>query len=364
MGAYAADNGTWYTQFYVVDWTGKRKKVMKRGFKLKRDALAYEHDFKAKEQGRPDMTFQALYELYREDYSHRVRPSTIEIKDNISKKWLIPYFGEIPVNKITPVTVRKWENEIINKGLSATFLKAVYSQLSAVFNFAVKYCNLDKNPVHAAGSIGSYHRDQINFWTLPEFKRFMGVVDMNNPYAAMIETLFFTGMREGELLAITPADIDGGRLLSMSEEDFTTYPHSIDVNKTLYNGRIGPPKTPKSKRVISIPVFLAAFLRAFIRRQYGIGDNERIFNFSKHPLLRFIKKYAPIAGVKPIRVHDLRHSHASLLIEKGFSPLVIKERLGHENIQTTLQTYSHLYPSQEKVLISTLEGIGKEIESI
>ena len=120
--------------------------------------------------------------------------------------------------------------------------------------------------------------------------------------------------------------------------------HTIAINKTFQriNGRdvIWPPKTPKSNRVVTIPQALANCLKEYMDRCYEIQPDDRLFPYTKsflnHEMLRGCKR----SGVKKIRVHDLRHSHASLLIEMGCQPLLIADRLGHEKIQTTLNTYS------------------------
>lgn len=158
--------------------------------------------------------------------------------------------------------------------------------------------------------------------------------------------LYWTGMRIGELLALTYEDIDLEK-------------RCITINKSYQrlNGKdmITPPKTPKSNRQISIPPFLAEELKEYCSMLYGITENERMFRFTKsfmeHEMVRGIKA----TGVRRIRLHDLRHSHASLLVEMGFQPLAIAERLGHEKIETTLNTYSHLYPNKQAELAEQLE---------
>lgn len=165
--------------------------------------------------------------------------------------------------------------------------------------------------------------------------------------------LYWTGMRIGELLALTYEDIDlENRIISISK----SY-QRLD-GKDL----ITPPKTPKSNRKITIPPFLAEELKEYCSHLYGIMANERMFRFTKsymeHEIVRGINE----TGVKRIRLHDLRHSHASLLVELGFQPLAIAERLGHEKIETTLNTYSHLYPNKQAELADRLELENEEDE--
>ena len=121
---------------------------------------------------------------------------------------------------------------------------------------------------------------------------------------------------------------------------------------------ITEPKTPKSKRVVAIPDFLCEELSVYLDKLYDREPKSRIYPFDKHYMQKEKSKACASSNVKEIRVHDLRHSHASLLIELGFSPLLIAERLGHENIETTLNTYAHLYPHKQAELAEKLEKIG------
>ena len=130
----------------------------------------------------------------------------------------------------------------------------------------------------------------------------------------------------------------------------------ITVNKTFHKIKgedvITKPKTEKSIRDIYIPEFLVECLQAYIKRIYKADSDTRLFSMAHSSYGKKLNNKAAIAGVKRIRVHDLRHSHASLLIELGFSALLISERLGHESVTTTLNIYAHLFPSS-KVKLST-----------
>ena len=147
---------------------------------------------------------------------------------------------------------------------------------------------------------------------------------------------------------MTPADID------LNEKN-------LRINKTYQriHGEdiITSPKTTKSNRIVPLPSFLCKELRDYIRTK-KVKDSERLFPFTKNYLSRAMTHYCDVAQVKRIRVHDIRHSHVSLLINLGFSPLIIAERVGHEKVATTLNTYSHLFPHQQEVLIAALEELG------
>ncbi|HCB65334.1 MAG TPA: hypothetical protein DEP43_05155 [Ruminococcaceae bacterium] len=120
---------------------------------------------------------------------------------------------------------------------------------------------------------------------------------------------------------------------------------------------ISPPKTPKSERVVSIPAFLCDELRWYMGQLYGVGQGNRLFPFTKFFLEHEIVRGCKLSGVKKIRLHDIRHSHASLLIELGFSPLLIADRLGHEKVETTLNTYSHLWPHKQSEVAAKLQDL-------
>lgn len=347
MPAYKNGN-EWESQFYYIDWTGQRKKKHKRGFKRQKDALNYEREFLVQQQGTPDMLFSSLYECYKKDFTHRIRLSTIEIKENLFKKHILPYFGNKPINKITATDIRSWQNKILSMNYKATYIKTLHNQVSAILNFAVKYYKLPNNPARQAGSIGKKNAQAMKFWTLEQFKKFIATFPPDSICYVVFSILFYTGIRSGELLALTP-------------NDFSVEKKNLSINKTFtrINSKniITPPKTEKSNRIIALPNFLVKILNDYIENTPYITPTDRLFPFTKSWLYKYIRKGAAAAGIEPIRVHDLRHSHASLLIEMGFSPLLIQERLGHEDIKTTLQTYSHLYPAKQEQLIERLNKI-------
>ena len=147
--------------------------------------------------------------------------------------------------------------------------------------------------------------------------------------------------------------------MALTYNDIDLEKRTVSINKSYqrFNERdvITPPKMPKSNRIVNIPKFLTEELKEYISRLYGLMPGDRMFQFTKafleHEMIRGVKN----TGVKKIRLHDLRHSHASLLIEMGFTPLAIAERLGHEKIETTLNTYSHLYPNKQSQLADELD---------
>ena len=183
------------------------------------------------------------------------------------------------------------------------------------------------------------------FWTKAEYQRFAeAMMDKPLSYYAF-EMLYWCGIREGELLALTPADFDfeaGTVKINKSYQRL----HGEDVITT--------PKTKKSNRTIKMPNFLCDEMRDYLGMLYGVKKKDRIFTVTKSYLHHEMDRGATEAGVKRIRIHDLRHSHISLLIDMGFSAVAIADRVGHESIEITYR-YAHLFPSKQTEMADKLD---------
>ena len=189
----------------------------------------------------------------------------------------------------------------------------------------------------------------MQFWTLEEYKKFSeAMMDKTISFYAF-EMLYWCGIREGEMLALTPKDFD-----------FKAETVTINKSYQRLKGRdvITTPKTKKSNRTIKMPKFLCGEMQEYLGMFYGAGENDRIFPVSKSYMHHEMDRGAKEAGVKRIRIHDLRHSHVSLLIEMGFTALAIADRLGHESIEVTYR-YAHLFPSKQTEMANKLDDLGK-----
>ena len=279
MAAYKDEaRGTWYVSFHYNDWTGKNKRKLKRGFRTRKEALEYEQKFLLQQATNLDMRFEDFYKLYEEDLKPKLKLNTWRTKDVIFQKKLIPYFKDKKMNEISPADIIKWQNEMIKKRQAdgkpykPTYLKTMQSELSAIFNHAVRFYNLRENPVKKAGTIGKGKADEMDFWTKEEYLKFIECVkDKPISYYAF-QILYWCGIREGELLALTPADID-----------FENKKLHITKSYQYINGEdiITDPKTEKSRRDVVIPDFLVEELRQFIEMLYGYGRDDRIFQITK-----------------------------------------------------------------------------------
>lgn len=293
--------GTWFVSFRYVEWDGTRKQKKKEGFRTRREALEYEREFLAKQGGGTDMSVQSLTELYMADCRTRLRMTTVESKFWIFEKKILPTFGSVAVRDITPTMIRRWQNTLLADpaGYAPTYLKTINNQLSALMNYAVRYYGLPVNPVLQCGPFGKKKAAEMSFWTKDEFRLF--IAQVKKPAARLaFELLFWTGMREGELLALT-----------LNDFDFVKSRLSITKTATQVNGQtvIQPPKTPRSERVISLPRFILALVRDYADRLVDYEPQERLFYFTKHLLQYEMKHASAAAGVKRIRIHDIRHPY-------------------------------------------------------
>lgn len=349
------DGKFWRCQFYYKDWQGERKKKNKRGFRTKNEAEQWERDFRQQHSGKLSIRFDNFVEAYMEDMKHRLREHTMINKEYIINLKIVPYFKNRNIDEITTADIRAWQNELMGQGYSQTYLKTVNNQLAAIFNYAERYYDLKSNPCRKAGSMGKSDAELENYWTVEEFNKFLECISDKEMSRAGFLLLYWTGMRIGELLALTYADID--------YENCTV---NICKSYQRLNRKdvVTEPKTPRSKRIVTIPEFLRDELEEYCSHRYGIVPTERMFDVTKYYFEHEMKRGVNKSGVKKIRIHDLRHSAASLMVSLGFQPLEIADRLGHERIETTLNTYSHLYPNKQAELAARLNAVGKEAGNV
>ncbi len=345
------ENGTWYVVARYEDWKGDRRQKCKRGFETKREAVQWEHEFQLQNTADMDMSFSLFTDIYKRDIAPRLKPSTRQTKEHIIENKILPYFGNKSISEITSKDVIAWQNEMLvsrdknGKPYSPRYLKCMHNQLSAIFNHAVRYYDLKSNPAAKAGSMGEKDGGNINFWTKEEYLRFADEM-MDKPiFYYAFELLYWCGLRVGELLALTPGDFN-------FEEG--TVRISKSYQRIKRRDVVTTPKTKKSNRTIKMPPFLCEEIRDYLKMLYDPKQTERIFQISKSYLHHELSRGAAAAGVKRIRVHDLRHSHVSLLIDMGFTPVAIAERLGHESIDITLK-YAHMFPSKQTEMVEKLE---------
>lgn len=358
MPAYKDEKfGTWYCTFYCVNFKSENKKNMKRGFATKREALEYEYTFKLKEARDVTMLFEEFVSIYENDCLKRLKFNTNLTKEAIIHDKILPYFGKRKLNEIKPADIIAWQNELLSyrtsygNPYSTVYLKTIHNQLSAIFNYAVRFYGLKDNPARIAGNMGKEKNKEMLFWTKEEYLQFSKVMMDKEVSFIAFEILYWCGIRLGELLALTKNDFD-----------FKTETLNIDKSYQRLQGKdyIAEPKTPRSVRKIKMPTFLSEEVENYVNSIYKLEPNERIFQVTKSYMHHEMDRGCKKAGVKRIRIHDLRHSHVSLLIELGFPVLAIAERLGHESINITYR-YAHLFPTKGTEIANRLNSEKEEV---
>lgn len=339
----------YYEAFFYVTINNKRKQIHKRGFKTKREAKLYEQEYIKKYNNSTLMSFQSAYELYLEDCKKRVKPSTIASKQ-VAFIPALDFFKNALLEKITPLDIRNYQNFILSKGYAKTTQKIYTKQISSLFNFFIKYYGLKQNPCIIAGSIGSSKtQKEMQVWSVQEFQKFIENIK-NQYYKLVFSLLFWSGMRIGELQALTIGDFDFEK-------------NTININKTYYKIKkkeyISTPKTEQSKRVIDMPKNIMEMAKDYIEHFPVKNKACRLFLYEKVNYKSLLENTVKKIGLKKIRIHDLRHSHASLLLNEGVNIIAVSKRLGHSNIAMTLKTYTHLLEQNKKELIEKLNYITK-----
>ena len=251
---------TWRAVYRYKDWTGETRQTQKRGFATRRDALTWEREQMLYEQADLDMTFASFVDTYTVDMKNRIKENTWQTKEHIIRTKILPYFSKRKIKDIQPKDIIAWQNEMIKgndkngKKYSPVYLKTLHNQLSAIFNHAVKFYGLKENPAAKVGNMGKARSREMLFWTEEDYQKFaFAIMDKPLSYYAF-EMLYWCGIREGELLALTPADLDFER-------------GTVTINKSYQriDGRdvVTEPKTPKSNRVIKMPDFLVEEMKEY-----------------------------------------------------------------------------------------------------
>lgn len=369
-------NGTWTVDisdgFHPI--TQKRIRVVRKGSKTKKEALELEQhlrivDLKEKRFDfliKTDMLFELLEE---EDIQNNRKISYLSTQKNNYERYIKPYFQKVNLNKLSYENIfefreylkTKPKKQNDNQHLSNNTINKIIILLKKIFDTGVRKSLIDKNPVENLRKL-PINKKTITFWSVEEFARFRKLITKEEKSYDLFFTLaFFTGMRMGEILALNWNDIN---LLT----------NTIHVTKIAYflnkRNHINSTKTRAGTRYITINNKLANMLRDWKQEQTTLLkefiddiDNLQVIQSSPISITKNMidKKFKQILprnnDIKKIRIHDLRHSHASLLINQGEDYLVVKERLGHASIITTIDTYSHLYPSKQKSLANKLDEI-------
>lgn len=346
MPSFKDKNNKWYCKFYYVDSQGENKQKLKRGFEFKRDADKWEREFLTdlKEEDQAlTLKWSDFCHLYLKHNLQTISEHTAQNKHYTFKNHVFNAFNK-PINEIQPKDIEQYINSIVND-YSLRHVKNIYANIKTVFNFAVRMYGLNPNPILRVNA--PYKREfkkEMLFWTLEEYNQVIAnVFDIKAKTA--ITLLYWSGIRKGELLALLWSDVD-------------LKAKTLDVSKSYQrlNGEavITPPKNQSSIRNILLPDQAIQQLKEWKKTSPSTADHDYIFDWEKEFIENGIKQGCELSGVKRIRVHDLRHSHASYLISHNANIKLVSKRLGHAKTSMTLDTYSHLFPTDEYKIIDIM----------
>ena len=361
MPAYKDDKkGTWFVKFRYTDWTGKARFTTKRGFRTKRDALAYEHDIKDGAASSPDMTMRALCKRYMETMRAQLKPSTVEDRIGDIENYILPMLGDMAIQSITQQTIMDWQSWLLQqhprerakvgrcRESTRTLAESTANQknaiLNIILNYAVKTGLLARSPAMGVKRVGQRVK-RLAFWEKPEYDRFVqaGVSDAEyETYHLCFDVLFYSGLRLAEF-----------RGLGLDELDFER--SVLHIRYTMNErGQKIPPKNRQSVRDVPMPASLMARIKAFTDRLVEVPAYG-LFPYSGRLLRKHMAAWAEKAGLPYITLHGLRHSHVSYLIHLGVPITVISRRIGHKSPKVTLDTYSHMYEQGGQDVAALLE---------
>lgn len=353
---------------YRVVWRDKNGKKMHQSVQDEHAALQWkalleqvDHDTKAAELAliRANSQSPTLYAVADEHMELLiVSPGTVRRYEGYIKNHF-ENIGNIPVDTLTSADMIRWVKYMLAKGLRPKTISNVHGFIHGVVQTAVELKHRDDNPCH-----GRYlpdddaTEDKNTFLTMEEFRAILQHVPTHNQSA--MSFLIATGLRIGEMTALTPGDL----LLDAAVP-------SVRITKSHQEGDeeawvVGPPKTPESRRTVSLPPSTVTALRAVVK---NLGPTDQIFTSRPHTTgaahrtwqrtwENAVKKAQDSDGLhKKPRIHDLRHSHASLMIEAGMNLFELSKRLGHKNVETTTRIYGHLMPGAHFKAASIMEDI-------
>lgn len=351
--------GWQYRIRYKDPHTNKYREKSKGGFHTKKEAqlAAAEVEKKILNNTYTEITEMTLgsfiIEWMNSVAKNNMRPSTFSNRKIIINKRIIPELGSLKIKEITPPTIQNFYNKLYEEGLSTSYVRTIHNLLNSMFQHAYKWDMIHVNIMDKVDAPKPTQKE-MKTWNIDEINRFLKVSENEPTYIAFLLAIH-TGMRIGEILGLRWKDID-------------------EVNKTIHITqtlvRIGgkvffqEPKTKNSRRQIAITSQLLTELKKHKLRQSTEADlvvtTELGTPYNPRNLLRVFDRLIKKAEVPKIRFHDLRHTHATLLLKLGENPKIVSERLGHSKVSITLDVYSHVLPDMQK---QTAERFTKLLNS-
>lgn len=351
------------TYSYIVDIgkdpvTGKRKQKMKGGFKRKKEAesalrkIIIELEEKTYIEPSNETFSSYIRRWFSDHYQKRIKESTVSTRKYMINKHLVNEnpFSKKTLSKITSMDIDAFYNQKIDENFSTSYIRKMHQMLNQAFNQAVKWKLISNNPVIDSDP-PSVKKEEMKIWSFDEINAFLNVCKKERYYLLFLLALY-TGMRKGELLGLKWDDIDfNNKVINVRRS--LTYISNEGYKLTTV-------KTVNAKRYIPIPenvinelifhkknqdYLLSQFKVEYINNDLVLCTETGSF-LDPRNVLRVMKRICNVANVNQIRFHDIRHTHASILISSGVDLVSVAALLGHANPKITLQTYAHLVPNK------------------
>ena len=356
---YTKDGKKW---IYEFRYKGKRYKSRK--YLTKKEALAAErakYDELDNTVDQASITVGDLFELHFNYQKDKVKATTLT---NYGKK--LKHFESIKNIKLSKLTIQdieKWKQEVNSQNLATRTKNDYMKYFKSALNFAMKWYDFNLNSLY--NKLTNFtNPDEIpkemQFYTFEEFQQFISVED-DLKFRTLFETLYYCGLRRGELRGLTWNNINFDR------KELSVVQNVVNVRGDSGYWQLTTPKTKTSKRQIPIPDILLedlASLKEESKKYYGFNDDWFVFGdispIHPHTLATRKNENAVKAGVKQIRIHDFRHSCASLLINNGANVVMVAKYLGHSKIDETLNTYSHVFQSKLDDIVNTINNLNNK----
>ena len=347
----------WSVRFRAVNKDNMIHQHRLSGFQTKQAArFAYEDWMADKERARtapaaPDPNEITVADLCRKYLAYqktRVRQSSLITQEAKAKTRIIPFFEKVTINAATPEIVQAWMETVGD--LSYSYRLSLFRFLKSACSYGVDYLGTADFLKKIKAPRNTERKKEMAVWSPEQFTRAMEF-EKDEVYKMLFTFLYLTGARRGEALALTWKDID-------LKAGTVRINKSLSVKQAGGGWNITQPKTSSSIRTIGMPKTLIEAVATF---KVGRERNAFVFGRGDRPILteairRHLLACARSAGLPEIRLHDLRHSHASMLISAGVPITAVSKRLGHSNIEQTLSTYSHIMPNDEVILMRALES--------
>jgi len=336
---------SWYYKVRYKDIYGRNQQKMKRGFKKRGDAIRAEAEFLAsiKDTFSDEVTFE---EVFEHNIKHkRLKDKTINRRRNEYIKHIQPFFGHMKVKDVNVQHVMDFKTKLENHFDSLNSARTVYSNFKILINHSVKFFNLKIDPTLIVDPIQRV-KPKINFIKREEFEQKVKGLEISH-YKELTRLLFYTGLRIGEAIALTWRDID-------------LIKNQLYVDKTLDFKTRKPtsPKTAGSEGFVPFPSFISDMLseikKESAKKLYGFNEELYVFGgLTPYHYSHYHKKFKEI--FPELRIHDLRHSYATYLINKGVDIYLVKELMRHDDIKQTANTYGHLYVERKQEVMSVFD---------